>query len=267
MTRTQSSAPDPRSPQIRCYHCQGIFTTAAARQPQLHHVRCPYCSTINGVPAQNNAGPIAALNAAMTNAGGDLSPAAMQRQEQLLRRLQAREITPLELLILREFVEHLQHNRSGATARDIENNTALWTVDDVTKLPEELRTCCVCLDDVDPGSKVRCARARALPLPPARMVLPGRRYEEARTGVTRRRGVGASPTLRPRPARSQVRTLPCLHTFHAECVEEWLKKKKVCPLCQFSIDPSDAEADAGAAEGGAAEGGAAEGGASSAVAA
>ena len=49
----------------------------------------------------------------------------------------------------------------------------------------------------------------------------------------------------------QVRTLPCLHTFHAECVEEWLKKKKVCPLCQFSIDPSDAEAGAGAAEGGA----------------
>ena len=25
----------------------------------------------------------------------------------------------------------------------------------------------------------------------------------------------------------QVRTLPCLHTFHAECAEEWLKKKKV----------------------------------------
>ena len=45
-----------------------------------------------------------------------------------------------ELLILREFVEHLQHNRAGASSRDIENNTAAWTVDDVTKLPEELRT-------------------------------------------------------------------------------------------------------------------------------
>ena len=84
---------DLRSPQIRCYHCQGIFTTAVVRQPQLHHVRCPYCSTINGVPAQN-AGPMATLNAAMNNAE-ELSPAAMQRQEQLLRRLQAREITPL----------------------------------------------------------------------------------------------------------------------------------------------------------------------------
>jgi len=143
---------------------------------------------------------MATLNAAMNNAGGELSPAAMQRQEQLLRRLQAREITPLELLILREFVEHLQHNRSGATSRDIENNTAAWVVDDVTKLPEELRSCCVCLEDVTVGARVR--------------------------------------------------TLPCLHTFHAECAEEWLKKKKVCPLCQFSIDGQEGEgSDAAAGNG------------------
>ena len=45
----------------------------------------------------------------------------------------------------------------------------------------------------------------------------------------------------------KVRTLPCLHTFHAECAEEWLKKKKVCPLCQFSIDGQEADADVGAA--------------------
>lgn len=56
---------------------------------------------------------------------------------------------------------------------------------DVGKLPEELRTCCVCLEDVCAGQPVR--------------------------------------------------TLPCLHTFHAQCAEEWLKKKKTCPLCQFDI--------------------------------
>jgi len=188
---------DLRSPQIRCYHCQGIFTTAVVRQPQLHHVRCPYCSTINGVPSQH-AGPIASLNEAMSNVG-ELSPAAMQRQEQLLRRLQAREITPLELLILREFVEHLQHNRTGASSRDIDNNTAAWVVDDVTKLPDELRSCCVCLEDVNVGARVR--------------------------------------------------TLPCLHTFHADCAEEWLKKKKVCPLCQFSIDGQEGGGSAGNAAG------------------
>ena len=55
--------------------------------------------------------------------------------------VECRLIATQELLILREFVEHLQHNRSGATSRDIDNNTAAWVVDDVTKLPEELRSC------------------------------------------------------------------------------------------------------------------------------
>lgn len=178
--RTQSAN---RSPQIRCYHCHGIFTSVLAGQ--THHVRCPYCSTINGVPVQAP--------------HSDLSPMAAQRQEQLLRRLQAREITPLELLILREFVEHLQQNRNGAagaSSHEIDSCTAEWVVDDVTKLPEELRSCCVCLEDV-------CSQQR-------------------------------------------VRTLPCLHTFHAECVEEWLQKKKVCPLCQFPIT-SERSSDADAA--------------------
>lgn len=91
----------------------------------------------------------------------DLSPATLQRHEQLLRRLQAREITPLvrrnvvearlsarspivlrrsqEILILREFVDHLQHP-PGASSPHIENRTASWVVKDVSKLPEELRS-------------------------------------------------------------------------------------------------------------------------------
>jgi len=191
-----------RSPQIRCYNCQGIFTTT---QPgQLHHVRCPYCSTINGVPSTGGGAsgstPLAQLQAAAaaSSSGGELSAASLARQEQLLRRLQAREITPLELLILREFVQHLQDNRTGASSAEIDNHTASWVVDDVSKLPEELRSCCVCLEDVCCGHSVR--------------------------------------------------TLPCLHTFHSECAEEWLKKKKVCPLCQFSIDGTGEEQAGGSTE-------------------
>jgi hypothetical protein len=38
--------PPGLKPQIRCYNCQGIFEAQMGEQ----RVRCPYCSTINGVP-------------------------------------------------------------------------------------------------------------------------------------------------------------------------------------------------------------------------
>ena len=194
MRRVRRAQASRGSPQIRCYHCQGIFTSAIG---SLHtnHVRCPYCQTINGVPPQG--GARTSLAAALNAERGGMPPLAQAHQEQLLRRLQQREITPLELLILREFVEHLHLNRPGASSREIDAATAEWVVDDVSKLPEELRTCCVCLEEV-------CREQR-------------------------------------------VRTLPCLHTFHADCAEEWLQKKKVCPLCQFPID-STGEAPAGEAD-------------------
>ena len=40
-----------------------------------------------------------------------------------------------------------------------------------------------------------------------------------------------------------LRVLGCsdLHHFHAECVDQWLKKNKTCPLCKRPID-ADKEA-------------------------
>ena len=33
-----------------------------------------------------------------------------------------------------------------------------------------------------------------------------------------------------------VRLLGCMHDYHSECIDEWLRKKKICPLCQRPID-------------------------------
>ena len=35
-----------------------------------------------------------------------------------------------------------------------------------------------------------------------------------------------------------LRTLPCLHVFHAKCVDHWLKQKALCPQCRQPACPS-----------------------------
>mmetsp|Transcript_22017 Transcript_22017/g.42238 ORF Transcript_22017/g.42238 Transcript_22017/m.42238 type:complete len:299 (-) Transcript_22017:142-1038(-) len=35
---------------------------------------------------------------------------------------------------------------------------------------------------------------------------------------------------------SMLRRLPCGHSFHASCVDQWLKQNKVCPLCVQDVE-------------------------------
>ena len=32
-----------------------------------------------------------------------------------------------------------------------------------------------------------------------------------------------------------VRTLPCFHRLHRDCIDKWLEYKKTCPICKTSI--------------------------------
>ncbi|TMW62860.1 hypothetical protein Poli38472_005478 [Pythium oligandrum] len=34
----------------------------------------------------------------------------------------------------------------------------------------------------------------------------------------------------------EIKSLPCFHSYHSDCIDSWLSLNQVCPVCQFSID-------------------------------
>ena len=44
-----------------------------------------------------------------------------------------------------------------------------------------------------------------------------------------------------------LRTLPCGHHYHAECIDGWLADNPTCPMCKVSIKPEGGQLEGGSA--------------------
>jgi hypothetical protein len=59
--------------------------------------------------------------------------------------------------------------------------------------------------------------------------------------------------------------LPCLHAFHEDCVSDWLRKNKKCPMCKMLLWEAISSSVASSRGGGSGGSGSGSGGRSSGI--
>ena len=61
-------------------------------------------------------------------------------------------------------------------------------------------------------------------------MIPKFKYKK-RTGIDEQ----CTVCLNNLKANENVRSLPCQHIFHCDCIDEWLMRKAACPVCREDI--------------------------------
>eukprot|EP00428_Durinskia_dybowskii_P073713 CAMPEP_0170395282 /NCGR_PEP_ID=MMETSP0117_2-20130122/21693_1 /TAXON_ID=400756 /ORGANISM="Durinskia baltica, Strain CSIRO CS-38" /LENGTH=146 /DNA_ID=CAMNT_0010651577 /DNA_START=373 /DNA_END=813 /DNA_ORIENTATION=+ len=47
--------------------------------------------------------------------------------------------------------------------------------------------------------------------------------------------VACNICLAPYEAGDEVRTIPCMHKYHRNCIDTWLRERALCPICKHPV--------------------------------
>jgi len=87
----------------------------------------------------------------------------------------------------------------------------------------------------------------ALDGPPPQRGLSAEQIASATTlakGTEALRGTPCTVCCAAMTTRQTVRTLPCGHSYHPKCIDEWLSRNDTCPLCRAQVVPAGEECEA-----------------------
>lgn len=215
--------------QIQCYSCRGLMNVPRITATASVAVQCPYCQSVNGIRPGADAPPRAAMARVDMDSWAERERRRNREEGQAFR-------APRRLGL---------HGAGGA-----QYNGAAFAQQQqhpqMHEFPDEL------------VQRLQQIRHR---MHPAEMLLVREVLEHLQaTGQGAPQSLGASSGMIDRltsewtmdakgttvtgncticledfEGGQKMRTLPCFHSFHAACVEEWLGKSRACPNCQFDI--------------------------------
>merc|ERR1712093_62088 len=86
-----------------------------------------------------------------------------------------------------------------------------------------------------PSTRTPSASQSQIEVLPTRTVTVKPQPAEDGTGTEEDERITCMICLSEKEVGDTLRTLPCMHDFHCECIDEWLKTNRTCPICKTDI--------------------------------